>query len=149
MIKEQIILFVVMFLIALLFNMMNTMAYDIKHIYMSMTLIYGSLFMASNMIWGHQIVHAIAYNHFDKIYFFSGIFLSSIFFLLMRSQLFINDDQWLRSMIRHHSTALTTSKTRIEKSNDSNIKLLASNIYNSQTKEIEYMKNYLLYRQHP
>ena len=45
MIKEQIILFLVMFCIAMLFNMTNAMAYEMKHIYMSMTLymvlIYG------------------------------------------------------------------------------------------------------------
>jgi uncharacterized protein (DUF305 family) len=49
----------------------------------------------------------------------------------------------MKSMIRHHSTALTTSKIRINNSTDPNIKLLASNIYNTQIHEIEYMKNYL------
>jgi hypothetical protein len=143
MIQEQIILFIVMFAIAMLFNMMNAMAYDLKHIYLSMTLIYGSLFMASNMIWGHQIVHALAYNHFNKTYFFSGIFMSILFLYILRIQLFVNDRQWMKSMIRHHSTALTTSKVRINSSSDPNIKLLASNIYNTQIQEIEYMKKYL------
>lgn len=143
MIKEQIILFFVMFCIAMMFNMMNAMAYDIKHIYMSMTLIYGSLFMASNMIWGHQIVHVLAYNHFNKTYFLTGIIMSIFFWYILRIQLCVNDRQWMKNMIRHHSTALTTSKIRINNSSDPNIKLLASNIYNTQIQEIEYMKKYL------
>ena len=42
--------FICMFLIGILFNPMNILAYRFNDIYLSKTLIYGGLLMASNMI---------------------------------------------------------------------------------------------------
>ena len=46
-----VILFIVMFIVGICFNGMNVMVYDIDHLYLSLTLIYSGLFMASNMLW--------------------------------------------------------------------------------------------------
>ena len=43
------------------------------------------------------------------ILFYVNIFTFSVSILLLRKQAFINDTQWLKRMISHHSTALTTS----------------------------------------
>ena len=53
-----------------------------------------------------------------------GVFLSiSITIILLREQLLIDDKQWLRRMISHHSTALTTSHKIYNKTNKMNYNL--------------------------
>ena len=42
-------------------------------IIISLTLFYGGLLMASNMIWGHEIIHYLSMGHFNKYIFkFNG-----------------------------------------------------------------------------
>ena len=62
-------------------------------------------------------------------------------FGLMRKQGLIDDSQFLRSMIPHHSGAvLMCSKAQIR---DAEIKTLCANIIRSQTQEIDQMKGIL------
>ena len=108
--KKQSIMFVVMVIIGMLFNPMNILVYRLSDLYISNTLFYGGLLMASNMIWGHEIIHYLSMGHFNRLVFFFGIILSFIIsILLLRQQFLVNDKQWLKRMISHHSTALTTS----------------------------------------
>ena len=46
-----------MVIVGMLFNPMNCLAYSFSDLYLSTTLFYGGLLMASNMMWGHEIVH--------------------------------------------------------------------------------------------
>ena len=55
--KRQIIMFIIMVIIGMLFNPMNILAYRFSDLYISQTLFYGGLLMASNMMWAHEIVH--------------------------------------------------------------------------------------------
>ena len=104
-------MFIIMLIVGILFNPMNILAYDFNHLYLSLTLFYGGLLMASNMIWAHEIVHYLTFRHFNFITFIIGILLSiTVSIFLLRNQLFVSDNQWLKRMISHHSTALTTSK---------------------------------------
>ena len=142
--KKQIIMFIVMTCIGILFNPMNILAYNFNDLYLSLTLMYGGLLMASNMIWAHEIVHYLYIGNFNIIVFLFGIILSfSISLLLLRKQAFVNDTQWLKRMISHHSTALTTSHKIYNKTNNSKIKKLAKEIINTQQKEIKIMKSML------
>ena len=144
MIRKQIIQFITMLIVGILFNPMNVLAYRLKDLYLSMTLIYGGLLMASNMIWAHEITHYFYMGHFNKTIFIFGICLSLfITSILLRNQLFIDDKQWLRRMISHHSTALTTSHKISNRTDNKDIKKLADDIINTQEKEIKLMK-YLL-----
>lgn len=144
MLKHQVIMFIVMTIIGILFNPMNVLAYQLEDIYLSLTLFYGGLLMASNMIWAHEIVHFFSFNHFNIYIFAFGILLSiSISILLLRNQFFVNDYQWLKRMISHHSTALTTSKIIYQRTNNENIKKLAKEIIDTQEKEIILMKSLL------
>ena len=139
-----VILFIVMFVVGICFNGMNVMVYDIDHLYLSLTLIYSGLFMASNMLWAHEILHYLSYGHFNKIIFIIGILLSvMITIFLLRKQNYVNDKQWLKRMISHHSTALTTSHKIYNKTNDKKIKELAKNIIQTQEDEIKIMKSLL------
>ena len=142
----QLIMFLVMVIIGLTLNPMNILAYNIKDLYFSYTLFYGALLMASNMIWSHELVNffVYGYSHFNNKLFIIGIILSlTIGIFLLRNQFIIDDKQWLKRMISHHSTALTTSQNILNKSQNPNIKELASSIIKTQKEEIKLMKSML------
>jgi len=137
-------MFIVMVIIGMLFNPMNILAYRFSDLYISQTLFYGGLLMASNMIWGHEIVHYLSMGHFNMLVFSFGIILSAgVSILLLRQQLLVDDKQWLRRMISHHSTALTTSHKIYNKTNNPELKKLAKEIIDTQEKEIQLMKSML------
>ena len=142
--KTQIIQFIIMTIIGILFNPMNILAFRINDLYLSLTLFYGGLLMASNMIWSHEIIHYLSMGHFNIYVFFIGIILSiSISIFLLRKQFLVNDKQWLKRMISHHSTALTTSHNIKNKTENPIVNKLANDIIDVQEEEITLMKNLL------
>jgi len=84
-------------------------------------------------------------GHFNMYVFIIGILLSIFTTIIVRQQLFIDDGQWLRRMISHHSTALTTSHKIYNRTDDFKLKALAKDIIETQEKEIELMKTMLKY----
>jgi hypothetical protein len=78
--------------------------------------------------------------NFGKLIF--GLILIIIFFTLIRTQAFVNEIQYLRGMIPHHSMAVLMSK-RLEKKPNS-IQHLLDQIVQTQEKEIIIMKDYLV-----
>ena len=142
--KRQFIMFIIMVIIGMLFNPMNILAYRFSDLYISQTLFYGGLLMASNMIWAHEIVHYLAMGHLNMLVLSVGIILSiGISILLLRQQLLVDDKQWLRRMIPHHSTALTTTHKVYNRTTNPKIKNLAKEIIDTQEKEIQLMKSLL------
>lgn len=145
--KRQIIMFIVMVIVGMLFNPMNILAYSFSDLYLSQTLFYGGLLMASNMIWAHEIVHYLSMGHFNSLVFSVGIIFSISATMLLRQQLYVNENQWLRRMIPHHSTALTTTEKLLK--NENNFKYnpplfrLAKEIVLGQKREILLMKSLL------
>ena len=144
-IKKQIIQFIVMLIVGMAFNPMNMLAYRFNDLYLSLTLFYGGLLMASNMIWAHEMIHYLVMGHLNKTVFIIGILLSIIVtIVLLRKQLLVNDKHWLRRMISHHSTALTTSHNIKNKTNNIKLKKLAEDIITTQEREINLMKKLLI-----
>jgi len=141
--KRQIIMFIVMVIVGMLFNPMNILAYSFSDLYISQTLFYGGLLMASNMMWAHEIVHYLSMGHFNMLVFSFGIILSISVSILLRQQLLVDDKQWLRRMIPHHSTALTTTHKIYNRTTNPKIKDLAKEIIDTQEKEIQLMKSML------
>lgn len=143
-VRHQIVQFIIMVIIGMAFNPMNILAYRVGDLYLSLTLFYGGLLMASNMMWAHELVHYFSMGHFNINVFLIGILLSIfVAFLLLRQQFLVNDRQWIRRMISHHSTALTTSHNIFNKTNDNRIKNLARGIIETQENEITFMKRFL------
>ena len=140
---KQIVMFIVMVITGMLFNPMNILAYRINDLYLSLTLFYGGLLMASNMVWAHEIIHYLSMGHFNMLFFFIGIFLSISLSIILRRQLVVSDKQWLRRMIPHHSTALTTTHKIYNRTTNPKIKKLAKEIIDTQEKEIQLMKSLL------
>ena len=86
-------------------------------------------------------------GHFDRTIFFTGILLSIFSVFLLRKQVFVNSTEWLKRMIGHHSTAITTTKQFLKNddnfTNKSYLYRLAKNIVYEQEREILFMKNML------
>jgi hypothetical protein len=141
--KRQIIMFIIMVIIGMLFNPMNILSYRFTDLYISQTLFYGGLLMASNMMWAHEIIHYLSMGHFNILIFSIGIMLSISVSILLRQQLLVDDKQWLRRMIPHHSTALTTTHKIYNRTNNQKIKDLAKEIIDTQENEIQLMKSML------
>ena len=134
----------VMVIVGVLFNPMNVLAFRLNDLYLSLTLFYGGLLMASNMMWAHELVHYFSMGHFNMYIFLFGLALSiSIVIFLLRNQFAVEDKQWLKRMISHHSTAITTSKKIYERSKNEEIKNLAEEIIKTQEYEIKLMKSML------
>ena len=142
--KQHFIMFITMVIVGILFNPMNILLYRYSDFYLSLTLFYGGLLMASNMIWAHEIVHYLAMGHFNMIIFSIGIVLSiCVSALFLRERFLVNDEQWLKRMISHHSTALTTSNKIYNRTNNYKLKKLAKEIIDTQEREISLMKSML------
>ena len=139
----NIIKFIIMIIVGILFNPMNALAYRINDLYLSVTLFYGGILMASNMVWAHEIIHYLSMGHFNKYMFIIGILLSILTTSILRTQVCISDEQWLRRMISHHSTALTTTHKIYNRTTNPKVKKLAKDIINTQEKEITQMKSIL------
>lgn len=143
--KTHAIQFIIMIIVGILFNPMNILSYRINDLYLSLTLFYGGILMASNMIWAHEIIHYLSMGHFNANIFIIGIIMSvAASLLLLRKQLWVSDNQWLKRMISHHSTALTTSKIIKKKTKNDALRKLAKDIIDTQEKEIKLMKSLIL-----
>jgi len=141
--KHQVIMFIVMIIVGVCFNPMNMLAYRFDDLYLSLTLVYGGLIMASNMIWAHELIHLLHHGKMNNVVFICGIVLTVIFTLIIRQQILVDDKQWLRRMISHHSTALTTSHKIKDRTDDDELKQLSQEIIDTQEKEITQMINLL------
>ena len=141
--RHQCIMFLVMVLVGISFNPMNMLAFRLNDLYFSYTLFYGGLIMASNMIWAHEIIHYIQHGKMNLLVFGIGVSLTVITTLIIRDQIFVDDDQWLRRMISHHSTALTTSHKIKNTTQNAELKKLAEDIIDTQEREINQMKRML------
>ena len=141
--KHQLIMFLIMVIVGVLFNPMNMLAFRFDDLYLSLTLVYGGLIMASNMIWAHELIHYIHHGKMNNLVFGTGIVLTIITTLIIREQMFVNDNQWLRRMISHHSTALTTSHKIKDTTQNNELKQLAEDIIDTQEREIAQMKQLL------
>ena len=138
-------MFVGSIILGIYFNGMNILAYRFNDLYFSSkTLLYSALFMASNMCILELLMF---YNHLGK---FNNIkllalfiILSSIFAFMLRTQFLVGDEDWLKRMISHHSTALTTSHKISCKTTNKKVKKLATDIIETQEREIKLMKNLL------
>jgi hypothetical protein len=117
-----------------------------KYIYITNNIgkAYMSIIMALFMIFIEIIMHDQSYQIFS-LYWYIGLLISiSIFIYLYRNQIAINDKQYLEGMIEHHSMALLTSEEILKKTDDYNIAKLAKNIIQTQSDELNTMKNLLI-----
>ena len=138
--KEIIIMMIIMFIAGLL-SSMNVWVNKISDIHLHLNDIYMSLLMCSWCL----ILMGIYYINSQILLI--GIIFTFIMIYCIRTQIFIDENQYLKGMIPHHSMAVLMSRELLNKeynkeihlSND--IKKLAKHIINSQNYEINFMKS--------
>lgn len=113
------------------------------HIYFSMTRFYMTLMMVTSMALLMLLTMSMMYKN-KRLNI--GIIVSSVIVFILslagvRSQTFINDEQYMKGMIPHHSIAILTSKNADIK--DPEVRKLADGIIATQEKEIAEMKRIL------
>ena len=121
--------------------MSNVMTNDIANITNNTSKVYLSSVMASIM----GILEVLMFDIHNKTIsskYYIVLFLCFIGFLwLYRKQISVNESNYLKEMIEHHDMALFTSKNILDKPNISDkVRRFATKIVNTQTKEIEEMK---------
>ena len=125
------------------FIMSVIMVKDINNINNSLGKLYISFFMAILMGLTEVVMEDFFSNMISWNYYFVLLLLLSISYLFYTMQIGINDKEYLKEMIEHHSMALLTSEEINKKTSNYKVKKLSNDIISSQSQEIDYMKNLL------
>ena len=129
--------FVVMFIL------MYSMVDAFKNVYLNFNQVYMAAIMTAPMLILEVVLMGGMYENKKALNILLGISAGAliIFFFFIRQQTFINDKEFLRSMIPHHAGAiLMCDKASLE---EAEIKELCESIVESQQKEIDQMKKIL------
>lgn len=121
------------------FMMSFVMANKVSQITNNLGKLYVSIMMGLVMGILEVIRHDMTYNTLSfKLYVILGL-STMICIYLYKTQLFIDDIQYLDGMVEHHSMSLLTSNKILEKSNNYEVVALAKNIIQTQKDEIVKM----------
>jgi hypothetical protein len=116
------------------------MTNNFKNITFSLGKLYISIIMALLMGILEVLMMDMHMNNVSLNYYLILGFLLVIFIYIYRNQIYIEDKEYLKEMIEHHSMAILTSEEIIQKTDSERVKNLAESIINIQEKEILYMK---------
>ncbi len=129
-------MFVAMVLIQV-FVMPYVMAETPADVFFSLTQVYMGAFMGAAMVLAMGVTHTLPW----WLWLLAAL-IAAASAAAFRTQLYVNDEQYLHDMIPHHSMALVTSAPRLT-SPDPIIQRLAEQITASQRREIAEMKHRL------
>lgn len=126
--------FCVMYLIMFI-NIVN-----IDHFYVSLTRIYMAVLMVCTMAVIMLLMMGKMYPNkkINKIIMVSAVLAFGIILTALRTQTPVGDEQYMKAMIPHHSSAIMTSENANIK--DPEVRKLADGIIAAQKKEIAEMK---------
>ena len=116
-----------------------------KNITFSVGKFYMSVIMALLMGLLEVFMFDIHMRIISLYYYLILFFILSIFIYLYRNQIYIEDKDYLKEMIEHHSMAVLTSDEILQKTQSERIKKFAESILTTQEKEIEYMRQLIKY----
>jgi len=125
---------IVISILAALLSTMNVWVDNFSHMRLHLNDIYMALLMTAWMI----LLGAI-YSR-DFMVAIVGLISVGTVIYLIRNQVLINDCQFMKGMIPHHSMAIRMAKEIKNKTNDDKVIKLADNIVRSQTAEIGLME---------
>jgi uncharacterized protein (DUF305 family) len=134
----QIIMFVSMVVIHL-FIMPFTMIALPTDFQISRTQLYAATFMGACMMAVETIMHPM-----DFIGWGITLLLLTGSLILLRWQIGVSDDEYLKDMIPHHSMAVLTSEARVQSAKNPQVLGLAQSILRTQRDEIVQMKKMLI-----
>jgi hypothetical protein len=123
--------------------MSNIMIEDVKYVNHNLNKFYMSLFMASLMGLAELILMGDHLVPDGQAIYYSAtlLILTLLSTFAIRQQFLINDNQFLKSMIEHHASALLMSKQALKSSQNSKVRQLANQITDSQSQEIQLMQS--------
>ncbi len=135
-VNDIILMFIIM-IIASVLSGMNMFVNDISDTRIQLNDIYMGILMTGWMLL------LLGFFHSLTNYIWIGIITIIVSSYLIRTQTFINEKEYIDSMIPHHSMAIFMSKKIKEKNVISNdeISKLVNNIIQTQQEEINLMKN--------
>jgi hypothetical protein len=117
--------------------------------YKNITFSVGKFYMSVIMALLMGLLEVFMFDIYMRIislyYYLILFFILSIFIYLYRNQIYIEDKDYLKEMIEHHSMAVLTSEEILQKTQSERIKKLAESILTTQEKEIEYMRQLIKY----
>lgn len=99
--------------------------------------------MGLSMIIAEIGMHDMQYGIFSTTKYALILGLIALFVYLYRNQVAVNDKEYLKGMIEHHSMAVHTSEEILKKTDNYNIAKLAKNIIQKQKDELREMKDLL------
>jgi len=127
-----------------MFVMSLIMSNTYQNITYSQGKFYLSVIMAVLMGFLEVFMFDTHMNIISWYYYIILTFLLIIFIYLYRNQIYIQEKEYLKEMIEHHSMALLTSNNISLKTKNDNVRNLANNIINTQNKEINTMKKLII-----
>ncbi|KAA8475457.1 DUF305 family protein family protein [Arcticibacter tournemirensis] len=113
---------------------------DIDHFYISLTRIYMALLMVSPMAIIMLLMMGKMYPNkkMNKAIIIGSIAVFGLVLTALRTQTPVGDEQYMKAMIPHHSSAIMTSQNANIK--DPEVRKLADEIIEAQKREIAEMK---------
>jgi len=118
-------------------------AASLSHIYLSLNELYMTLLMICPMslIMLLAMKKMYANKKLNAIIIIISILVFILALILLRNQTLVDDKEYMKAMISHHSSAILSSKEA--NLHDSELKQLAEQIIENQEREIGQMKNIL------
>ena len=126
------IMFISMFIIQYVF-----MSYIMTNQVDNITNSLGKVYMSTIM--GLLMIIIMSYNNVEHLCVYIALLILCIY--LYKTQFGVNDKNYIREMIEHHSMALLTSKQIIKKTGNNYVADIAQRIINTQESEIQEMRN--------
>lgn len=116
---------------------------ELSHIYLSTTRLYMTMMMVSPMALLMLLLMPKMYPNkkINRLIMFVSVLVFVLSQTFLRNQTFIHDEQYMKAMIPHHSSAILTSENAIIQ--DPEVRRLADDIIEAQKHEIALMKEYL------
>jgi hypothetical protein len=125
------------------------MSYIMTNSYKNITFSVGKFYLSVIMALLMGLLEVLMFDIHMRIislyYYLILFFILSIFIYLYRNQIYIEDKDYLKEMIEHHSMAVLTSDEILQNTQSERIKKLAETILTTQEKEIEYMRQLIKY----
>lgn len=122
-----------------MYGLMYSMVDSFANVYMSFNQVYMAALMAAPMVAIELVVMRAMYkdSRMNAVILGASVLLGVGMFVLIRQQTAIGDQQFLRSMIPHHSGAILMCREAALQ--DQELKNLCQEIISSQQREIDQM----------
>lgn len=136
--RKFLLMLTISFLVMYIVMFLNADKFD--HIYLSTTRTYMSLLMVTPMAVLMVVMMPKMFENkkLNAFIIVSSIMVFGLSLVFLRNQAFVSDEQYMKAMIPHHSSAILTSEEAALR--DPEVRRLADQIIKSQEREIKEMK---------